>query len=612
MAYSVIFSIFVNPLPPQEGSPPFDPIPRVANTTTDVPSDSPDFNLDGKHLVLGVSSHSIVLSNPGGDWDRIGSGIYTRYSYPILDVNGPRWIGPFTMDVEDMDSIVTNFVAPNGLFADNGNDVYPLNIGVAVEITPIDENGAETGPPVLYPGTLIGSNSDRSQRALTLISTAFGSDPISQASGLPFKSRAKVRAHRTTASIAFVGSVIDEVRWRDLYSSSSVDQTDFGNVTTIQTITYATTGALVVKERKLNLLVSRKIQRGSFVNGVFTLSTQLSTTDQIDDILASLCLDPYIGRRKPEEIDFQNIYDTIAAVRSYFGTSRVTSFNYTFDQENTSFEESIASVVSDAFCTAYRRGSSIRIAFEKKTADSVLLFNHRNKVPGSEQRSVTFGNVEDFDGIELTFVDPVDDAIVTYYMPANKTATSPKKVESVGIRSVLQAHFHACRLWNKLRYQNTAVEFEATQEASLLAPSDRILVADNTRPETVDGEIIGQNGLELELSQKIDYTDAGRTRYIFLQHIDGSVESIQLAGPGSAPNRVILHNAPKLPLAVDSGNYARATFTIVTESPPQSQTFLLSEKDAKDNFTMTVKAVNYDDRYYDNDLDFINGIVVDG
>lgn len=98
--------------------------------------------------------------------------------------------------------------------------------------------------------------------------------------------------------------------------------------------------------------------------------------------------------------------------------------------------------IADAvFCKAYRRGSSIKLTFEKETDSSVMLFNHRNKLPGSETRTATFGYINDNDGVELDYISPEDDAKVTYYVPADQSAVNPKKLDTIGVRSKVHAHF---------------------------------------------------------------------------------------------------------------------------------------------------------------------------
>lgn len=96
---------------------------------------------------------------------------------------------------------------------------------------------------------------------------------------------------------------------------------------------------------------------------------------------------------------------------------------------------------------------------------------------------------------------------------------------------------------------------------------------------------------------------------IHLQHIDGTVENIPVYPSSSSKRHVLLGRAPKLPLVVDSNMFARATFVIFKNDNPREQAFLMIEREPRGNFTSIVKAVNYDDRYYSHDRDFIDGLI---
>lgn len=552
------------------------------------------FDLDGSYTVLSVSATTITLSNPAAvnpNWSALST---ITPANPYLSTSGSKWIGPFIMDTDDATRVSANFVALNGLYKDDGKNQVRFDVQLSLEITPINADGSDRGVVQTEYVTIQGSSTTTSTRAVTL-------DVAIDDPGL-----IKVRARRVTnADLAFEGSVVDEVKWRDVFTKSPIGVTEFGDVTTVQSITYATAGALALKERKLNMLVTRKIPLRN--PGTDTFTTTLYATNKAEEIFAAVCLDPFIGNRTVAELDLDNIYSTVAAVRTYFGDDQAAEFCYTFDAENLSFEETAQAIANAVYCMAYRRGSRIYVNFEQETDSSLLLFNHRNKIPDSETRTIRFGRNNNHDGVEYVYVDPNDDSISTYYIPSDNSAKNPQKVESIGVRSRLQAHFHAWRTWNKIRYQNVVTEFQATQEADLLVINDRILVADNTRTGTQDGEVLEQNALELTLSQPVLFT-TGVNYTIFLQHYDGTVESMAVSS-GSDRYKVILAQAPRLPLVTDANNYARATYIVVGDTDSAVNAFILTEKDPGSNFTYTVRAVNYDMRYYAQDKDYIDGLV---
>lgn len=558
-----------------------------------VPNGAEIYNLSGVYEILSVSDTIVTLSNPSAINPEWGSITVTNYISPILSTTGPKWVGPFVLEKTDLSQVFANFVALNGLYKDDGKNQQRFDVTCEIELTPLNADDSPRGPAETFQSTIEGSATYRSTRAVTL-----KADPT-------FTGRCAVRARRVTPSdLAFEGSVVDEIKWRDVYSVSPVTKTHFGNVTTVQAVTYATSGALALKERKLNMLATRKIPLR--VSGS-TFTSELYPTNNAAEIISAVCLDAYIGNRQASEIDFDAIYSAVAEVEDYFGSSFATEFCYTFDSNNLSFEETVKSIADAVFCTAYRRGNIIKLSFEKETEDSTLLFNHRNKLPGSETRTVRFGNQDNFDGVSFKYIDPNDDAQVTYYIPEDLSAVNAKEVESLGIRNKLQAYMHAWRTWNKIRFQNVITEFTATQEADLLVNNDRILVADNTRPDTQDGEVISQNVLELTVSQNLKF-DAYAEYTIFIQLYDGTLDAIPVVA-GSSPRKVVLSRAPRLPLALDDDLYARTTFILVGNSEPRENAFLVSEKESQSNFTSVVRAINYDARYYANDKNFINGVI---
>lgn len=557
-------------------------------------------NLAGTYQVISAASGSIGLTNPAlvnAAWTSINAlpGHVTDYCSPTIATTGdPNWIGPFTINMRKLDRVIANFIALNGLYKDNGSNQYALDVVVELEITPTTPGGSPIGPAETFQATVSGSATSRSTRAVTLAAVPTFTGPCS------------IRARRVTdTDTAFSGSVVDEIKWRNAYGAELIADHDFGNVTTVRALTYATAGALAVKERKLNMIATRKIPRR--VSGS-TFTTELFASTNISDIFCAAALDPYIGGRDVDELDVDNIYDTIDEVIAYFGSPEAGQFSYTFDKQGLSFEETAASIAQAALCVAYRRGHQTKLSFEKETDNSTLLFNHRNKLPKSEVRTINFGNggaAQNYDGVTLKYVSPVDDAIIDYYVPTDRSAISPQKIETIGIRTDLQAAILAWRIFNKQRYQHVITEFDATQEADILVNNDRIRVADNTRTGTMDGEVIAQDVLDLTLSQDADI-DPDVEYTIFLQHIDGTVESMPVTA-GSSKRHVTLDHAPGAPLSLDVSNYARATYEIVPNDSTRTAAFLVMERNPKDNFTSGIKAMNYDARYYRNDrgmLDF--------
>lgn len=579
-------------------------------------------DLTGFYQLAAVSSTVLTFVSPTSvnpNWANLASfsGAASEFQSPVLAQSGTRWLGPFITDMAEMTEIWCNFVAPNGLFkvsASSGNQ-YRIDVMVQLEVTPLDSDYNPVGSARLYTTTVTGSAVVQSQRATTLKAVL----PL-RTDGKP-AGRCQVRVQRLTLSdTEWQGQNIDQTQWRDLYAISPLSVTDFGDVTTIQTMSFATASALVTQQRKLNVQVTRLLPMRDPVTFVPSPTLTVATKNAAD-IYCAMAEDPFIGNRTAAEINYENIYALLGSggtVETYFGTPLATEFCATFDDSNVSFEEMLGDVSQAVFCQAFRRGSALDISFEQPTDVGTILFNHRNKIPGSETRTVTFGLTNDYDGIEIDYIDPNApnypdiDTTVTLYFPLDQSAINAKKITLIGVRNNVQAQLIGWRLYQKLLYQNTVVEFTSLKEAADCVLQDPILVADNTRDDVYDGEIIAVNALLLTLSQPVQIDD-GLTRYIFLQLSTGVIEAIQVFAT-TYPTIVRIASAPSTPLNTDPTTWARTTFMIAI---PQGDTgaqrtaqFLLADKKPADKQQYALQAVNYDVRYYNHDRDFINGTLV--
>lgn len=569
-------------------------------------------NFTGVYKIQSVSDKQIILENPsnsitnnnwvwmpglsfnGGD----NSYGFDGATVTIGEVSGDEnWIGPFVLDVPTMTEVICNFIALNGMYKDDGTAQTATSVDIQVGITPCTSLGVATGPEIYFGITVVGSAGTQSTRAATMFAD------------LPTAGRYMVRARRITSKdLTFVGTVVDEVKWRDLYASSPLGAVNWGNVTTVMAVTQATQQALAVSERQLNMLVTRKLPP---YNGDGTFDTaieNLVATNSAADIISFISLDPKLGNRQPEEINFDQIYSTIDDIKAYFADPVAGDFSYTFDSNDLSYEEMITSIASAVFCTAHRRGRVIELLFEKETTDAILLFNHRNKVPGSETRTTNFGAQNDNDGIEFNYVSDIDDAVITFYVPEDQTAVNAKSVDSIGVRTTQQAYWHAYREYNKLLYQTKVTTFNGLQESELVTVGSQILVADNTRPDTQDGEIVAQDGLVITLSQpvviqeNVDYA-------IYLQFVSGIVQIISITA-GASPYQVVLDAAPSEPLRSDDDDFVKTLYQIVRDTDVDNRTFLVTEKTPQSNFVSEIVAANYDARYYQNDRDLISTVQI--
>lgn len=553
---------------------------------------------------LSVTMHGITY-NYSGTYTLAsvldGGATVTSSSWPknLVDVsadihivgieNYTSWV---TLPDTDRTEVWVNLVAPNGMFKDDGGKSLAA-VSFEMEIEKLDASFVPLGILETATGSLSGLVSD--ERADTLEHATAWTGP------------ARVRMRRTSDyDFDFNGTVIDEIKWADLHSVSPVSKTEFGNKTTVHTITQATARATAVKTRQLNCIASRKLPtyNGSTFSGAFNAegllaSGTISATSKIVDIIAAVAVDPKIGARDlATEVDMAQIWGVQQQLDAW--NAACGQFNYTFDTDNTSFEETIIAVANAGFCIAYRQNGKIRLALDQAQANSTALFTHRNKKPNAETITRKFASDAEYDGVEFVYVDPDTDQSETITLPLDGNYTKLKKFEIPGIRSFTQAWLRANREYRKLVGQRITIETVTTMDARALLPNARIDVVDNTRFKSYDGEVVGQNGLELTLSQDVAFTPA-LSHSIVLMRRDGSLQSIPVTA-GSAANKAVLQSLPSEAIVTGYGEAGiRTIYSFAADSARGAMAYLVQELDISDGQYATIRAINYSDGYYQMD-----------
>ncbi|EPJ8738306.1 host specificity factor TipJ family phage tail protein [Acinetobacter baumannii] len=548
---------------------------------------SNSITLDDTYTINSVTADTIALVNPSAinsDWDKLltlpnqstqGQDVLVRF-----DAVSSKYVGWFNFDMPEATQAVFNFFFPNGLFyQDSKGGVWEEKITVIIELQAIDSNGDPVGSITTINQEIRANNKSQFGRTIYI--------------DLPTAGSFRFRLSRTTATQA--GKTQDTCKIKAVYGMADSTISDYGNVTVLRSRTVATDGALSIKERKLNCLVNRKLP----LDG----TGPLQVTRSAGQALINLALDEHIGRRTSSEVDIAQINAEIAKVNSYFGSDLMSEFNYTIDDDNLSFEEIAGMVASSAFCEPYRFGSLTRLKFEQPQENAVLLFNHRNKVPLTEKRSYTFGVQKDYDGVELEYTSDVDDARVKYIIPEDITPKNPLKITTTGIRNEAQAKVRAWREWNKLRYKYMSCEVEVLDESELLIRNDRILVADNTIVDPQDGEVEAVDGLIIQTSQPCTF-DVGGDYFIHLQISNATVDVVPCTA-GVDKYHVVLSRPPVQPLVVSDDRYVKTLYTLIRADQTEVQAFMLEELTPQTQMTNTLKASNYDTRFYERDHDFI-------
>ena len=547
----------------------------------------------GDYEVLTVSDGSVKLIPASSSW---WTATAVDVTCSVKNPAATEWTDTITLDDPTLTEVWINIIAPNGIFFDSGGDRQTITITYWVTIEKLlPDLTPDTGwTAMLIIGDISGNTSD--ERAITIEpKPAWGASPVRVS-----------MSRRSNHQYEDKATIVDEIKWADLYGVSQVSKTEFGAKTTIHTVTQATPRATAVKTRQLNCISSRKLPtyNGTAFSGAFDAtgrhtSGTIAATSKLCDIIAAVSVDPKIGARTlATDVDMAQIWGVQQQLDAW--NSACGQFNYTFDSDNTSFEETLVTIANAGFCIAYRQNGKIRLGFDKAQTASSTLFTHRNKKPHSETITRSFASDADHDGVEFTFVDPATDTSETISLPLDGSATKYKKFEIAGIRSFPQAWFRARREYAKLRGQRITLETTTTLDARSLLPNARIDVVDNTRFKSYDGEVVAQSGLVLTLSQPVQFAPS-LPHSIVLMRRDGSLQSIPCTSTAD-PNKVTLKSLPSEAIVTQYGaEGVRTIFSCAADLARGAMAYLVQELDISDGQYATIRAINYSADYYSAD-----------
>lgn len=601
-----------------------------ANGITEPPVDGDiiTYTLGGTYEIAALSENQITLKTPAlinPDWQKlVDNADYTVETEATVSTQSDSlWQGWFYTNDRDHEKALINLVARNGLYITGKGNYQPIGLNIEIQSEIVDSNNnpvagtLETVTKTVYgaaykkyaSGGGVGYFRD-GNHWWSNVETPNEDAAASAAATFDIKNshmqkgkRLRFRVRRKDNRVKFKDTyqVVQDLRIADFYGARLMTALDTPKgVTTVYSKTLATEGALSLKERKLRLLVQRYVTDAT--SGLPKLS------NRADDILRDIATDPKIGNLQLTQVDIAQIKTEIDAQIAYFGTDKCAEFCGTFDDNNLSAEETMQIVAKAVFSQAKRQGNKIMLDFERKVPASVAVFNSHNILPDTFTAPQSLGIANDYDGVKIEYTDPIDDAIITMTYP-NDAITNPHEDKLIGVRNKVQAHMHMMRMYNKDRHTYKSCEFVAGDESNIVVRTNRITVADQLRADVQQGsvdsiEAIGGD-IVLHTTDPVTIEQSGAYT-MFIQTINNGVEAIAVTARDDYSVKLA-----RLPSGEISGTdkVVQAVYQIVSETDDNRDAYLVAQKDPADGMTNKLLCTNYDDRYYQNDSDFIDGLI---
>ncbi|EDV3611768.1 hypothetical protein CUZ11_004131 [Salmonella enterica subsp. enterica serovar 4,[5],12:i:-] len=545
-------------------------------------------DLSGMYTVLFASENTLIIDTTGhngwddlspsgqdaylkaylrndGNWQFTSEAGTTEVIFkPSLDSVTPYIVGPYLLD--SADKIMVNLYAQNGVYLTDG-DVYTF--AVHFEVILSDPNHVQ--PNVIHYMSVTGRFTEAVGNTLIVDN--------------PYDGPVNVSVRRiTTTDKEFKGSVVDNIKWRDLYAISNITPRSYGDVTLIHSVTKATNAALKQKERKLNMIATR------IYNGI--------ASSNFADVVMSMHLDPFFGRRTIDTIDRDALYAVQQQLLNYFGDPRAIQVGYTFDNNSTTYEEGLQTICNTVNVTPYQVGSILYFWPELPQNKSAMQFGHAYKVPDSDKRTRTFAPPKEYTGVQVKYFD--HDAKSYLYVTRGEELNL-NKIDLVACQSKYLATIRANREMNKLRYQRVTHETTANSIGLQATPGMRVDMIDNTRMKQMEGFIEDVDGLTLILSDPVTI-QPGNSYSISLTGRLGTIENIPVTA-GDDEFTVVLKSAPTEEIYT-GWLQDRTSFIIRTDDERSKLAMLVQsmEPSGRDNnYQVGLTCINYDARYYQDD-----------
>lgn len=494
-----------------------------------------------------------------------------------------------------------NFTARSGFYKVVKGTDRNVSVNIEITIVEIDENGVPTGSEYVRNVTF-SSNQDslRKQSAMSY-----------NVPHLYDRSLSIVR--RTTERDKDENVVnVDEVQFDKLYFLTNIPDQDYGDVTVAQVEIPYSISASGVKDRRLNLDVTRYITP-YIGDGQFGPEAPIDT---VAETVVAMSLDKYNGRLTLNDIDADLYLSVQQQLIEYYGNSDFVRIGYDFDSTTLRFQDEYLLLWNAVSCRGYAQNAKYKVYPDILRTDSSKQFTHRNKIPGTDTRSRSY-KVQN-DGIELTYRSNESGDFETIILHVNGVDSVNRiELELSGAVSEMQASVRAYRELNMLKYQRISVVFEGDGAARLTVPGERVDVVDNTRivkrPDNVNTydvyggyvEEVSEDGYTVTLSEPVYFTD-GETHSIRFSDSQGELMETITATVGSNEYEVVLSDLPSKPLYTGY-DMEKSTFTFAADMSRLALPMLIvdTESTERDELkTRQLSCINYSELYYQNDQDW--------
>lgn len=484
----------------------------------------------------------------------------------------------FVLVGDSIEEIRYHLVAPQGLRDENGDYI---NIELELSYVPIDINGDPTGSGATKRVFIGGETGNPQYRTFSFT----GLTP----------SRYRAQVERITNEFT---NGADTINLEGIDSVTPLDTSKYGAVTTLSTVRRATTQATSGRSPKTNCIAQALLPIFDPNTGTFgARSATRSAAQAVMDVLVNK------GGESLANIDYESLFDAVP-------TGELGYFDFTFDDKDVSVEQAVKTILNAARCYHYMVGNVWTFERDEAKPARSSLFNVRNTMPESVQQTYSFYRNQDFDSVEIRYVNPVDNSEAYVRRRINATTGAIEEglgdyvneIDLAGCRNATQAINRAELEIRKIKYLWLNATATVTSEGLLVGLGQKVGLVSINKTKVFAGEVLESLGGGVYRLSEPWTMDSGVTYYGYIVQSDGAVSTqVVVTQPAGEPYQV---SAAWTNVAIANGYEIQqgSLYVIAPLTSMNAQDFtVVSRSKPDDKYNVTLELVNYDARVYELD-----------
>lgn len=512
----------------------------------------------------------------------------------LFGTNEPEfgdWIGPFAANGSGTDAvkIEVDLVFPSGLYTtDDDGGLSTINVTVSVEYREITDAGVPAGA---------GAWSTLSSFSKTLKTNTPQRFTVSATVSA---ARYEVRAKRTnTANIGDdAHRYVETVKWVGLRAFLPSTR-DYGDITLLAVKARASNNLNGNSSNRINVIAKRNLP---VWNGSAWSTAPFTPTRSVVWAFCNAFRAEYNG-------DLADSFLPLADLLS-LNTELENAglyFDHVFDSTLSLWD--MATVIAKAgLCIPLPVGAQVTLVKDEEQTTPVAIFTKENMVEGSFSISYRLYTEDEFDGVEVEYIDPTtyNKEVVVY--PDN-TPTNPKQIKAIGVHDRTRSWRIGGREFEMTQRRRAVVSFRTGKEGDIPNFNSLILVNHDILPSGQSGRVMSISGTTITTNTIFDFSAGGGHSIAFRSAtgdevgpfvVTAGTESNQVELPGllTAPQA-----AAKLLASLPSGDTQEKTIFAFGPTATYTRRCKVSRIAPSNGEEFEVEAIEEDATIYSHDAE---------